>query len=261
MKGKFLFLGTGSSLGVPVVGCGCETCGSQSLYNTRTRTSGLLKIEGKNYLIDVGPDFRLQALKHGIHKIDGLILTHTHFDHIAGIDELRIFSFLKEGNIPCLLSVDSYEELEKRYYYLFKGISKEDSATVLFDFLILKNDQGQVRFVDLPLIYFSYFQGSMKVLGFRLGNFAYVTDIKKFDETLFEILKDVDCLVLSALRKEESRLHFNLNDAIHFAERIGAKKTYLTHIAHEIEHLEVSKELPDSVNIGYDGLEIDIVWK
>jgi phosphoribosyl 1,2-cyclic phosphate phosphodiesterase len=261
MQGKFTFLGTGSSLGVPVIGCKCHTCLSESLKNKRLRTSGLLHVDGKNILIDPGPDFREQALKEGITHIDYVFITHTHYDHIAGLDELRIFSFIKGSNIPCILSKESFEELKRRYYYLFKETLHGDSSTAMLEFIVLEGNIGQVDFLGLSAKYFSYYQGSMKVTGFRFGNFAYVTDIKNFDNKIFEFLHGVETLVLSALRKTESKIHFSLQDAVEFSEHVNAKKTYLTHIAHELEHESINKELPINIQLGFDGQQMDIRWK
>lgn len=261
MKGKFTFLGTGSSLGVPVIGCKCITCSSVSSVNKRLRTSGLLTVSEKNILIDPGPDFRQQALKMGLNNIDAVLITHTHYDHIAGLDELRIFSFIKGRNIPCILSKESFEELKRRYYYLFKETLHGDSSTAMLDFIVLEGRDGIVDFSDLSIKYFSYFQGSMKVTGYRLGNFAYITDIKNYDNKIFEFLENTEILVVSALRKTESKIHFALQDAVDFSDHVGAKNTYLTHIAHELEHESINKELPAHIQLGFDGLELDITWK
>lgn len=260
MQGKFLFLGTGGSSGVPVVSCHCEVCSSIISYNKRFRTSGLLQVNGKNILIDTSPDFRLQALQNKIDQIDGVIITHTHFDHIGGLDELRIFSFLNKGNIPCLLSLESLNELKKRYYYLFQKQTHGDSSTVLLDFTALGGKNGEINFLDIPIRYFTYLQGSMSVLGFRIGDFAYITDIKMYEEDIFLELQNVETLVLSALRKTPSSMHFNLSEAINFARRAKVKKTFLTHIAHELDHDKTNKELPVDIQLGYDGLNIGFTW-
>jgi phosphoribosyl 1,2-cyclic phosphate phosphodiesterase len=261
MKSKFIFLGTGSSLGVPVIGCSCPTCSSSHLKNKRFRTSGLLKVQDKTILIDIGPDFREQALRNNICHLDGVLITHTHYDHIAGLDELRIYSFIKGSNIPCILSKESFEEIRRRYYYIFKEALHGDSSTVMLDFIVLEGNEGEVNFLNLPISYFCYHQGSMKVTGFRLGNFAYITDIKNFDKKIFKFLEGVETLVVSALRKSDSKIHFSLDDAVDFANAVQAKKTYLTHIAHELEHESINYELPKHVQLGFDGLELDITWK
>jgi len=256
MKALFTLLGTGSSMGVPVIGCKCNTCKSKDPKNKRLRTSALIQAKGKNILIDVGPDYRLQALNSQIDHLDGLILTHLHFDHIAGIDELRIYNIKQKAQIPCLLSKDNLSELNNRYNYIFSSIKPKESFSVKFDYHVLEKDSGLANFLGLKIIYFSYFQGTAKVNGFRFGNLAYVTDIKKFDSTIFDYLNGVDTLILSALRFESSPIHFNLDEAIEFANKVNVKQTFLTHIAHEVEYTTAKNYLPKSIACGYDGQKI-----
>lgn len=257
-KGKFVFLGTSASAGIPVIGCKCAVCTSHSSHNQRLRPSGLLRVGEKTLLIDVGPDFRQQALKHKIDSLDGLILTHTHYDHIAGIDELRIYYLRSKKSLPCLLSYESLEELKKRYHYLFQPIGEVPTLSAQLVFTLLSNDIGEVKFEDLAFRYFSYFQGGTKVNGFRLNDFAYVTDIREFDPSIFVSLKGVRTLVLSALRDEPSPLHLSLDQAVDFAREAGAKQTYLTHISHAMDHETINRKLPSSIQCGFDGLEIEV---
>ncbi len=256
MSGKFLFLGTGASVGIPVIGCKCAVCTSSSPFNHRLRPSGLIQSKGKSVLIDVGPDFRQQALKFGIDHLDGLLLTHTHYDHIAGIDELRIFYVRRNRELPCLLSKESYEHLKMRYPYLFQRIGEAASLSARLEIHLLAAMKGEVEFVGLKIGYFSYYQGDMAVNGYRIGNFAYVSDIREYDESIFVALKGVDHLVLSALREAPSRLHFSLEEAVRFARQAGAKKTWLTHMNHELDHEKANSKLPNDVQLAYDGLEI-----
>lgn len=256
-KGKFLFLGTSASAGVPVIGCQCKVCQSSCLKNKRLRPSGLLKVAGKTFLIDVGPDFRQQALRSGIDHIDGLILTHTHYDHIAGIDELRIFYLKTSKRLPALLSLESFEDLKKRYFYLFQPIGEVPTLSAQIDIHLLQNDAGTQEFEGVQISYFSYFQGGTKVNGFRIGDFAYVSDIKDFDASIFVELQGVKQLVLSALRDGPSALHLSLEEAKEFANKVGAEKTYLTHLSHALDHQEINLRLPSSIQLGYDCLEIE----
>lgn len=254
---KFQFLGTGASAGVPVVGCKCSICHSATLRNHRMRPAGLLQVGGKTLLLDVGPDFRQQALLYGIDRIDGLLLTHTHYDHIAGIDELRIFFVREKKAVPCLLSEESLEELKKRYEYLFHPAKEGESLTAKLDLKVLENDQGKTHFLGLKIGYLSFFQGGMKVTGFRIGNFAYVSDIREYESKVFDALEGVEVLVLSALRKEPSKLHFSLDEAIVFANQVKAKKTWLTHLSHAVDYEAVNRTLPSGIQLGYDGLELE----
>ena len=254
MRGIFLFLGTGSSTGVPVIGCKCSVCSSPSLKNRRLRSAGWIQVDGRSFLIDVGPDFRQQALTYGIDQVDGLLLTHTHYDHIAGIDDLRIFSVRSKKPIPCLLSYESYEDLKLRYFYFFK---EGKSMTAQFACQQLPANEGQVSFLDLPIRYFSYSQGDMKVIGYRLGDFAYVSDIRDFSSAVFSHLEGVNHLVLSALRQESNPLHLSVGEAVDFAKRVGAKKTWLTHMSHSLDYEETNSHLPVEVQLAYDGQTIE----
>ena len=245
MHNSFLFLGSGASLGVPLIGCHCSVCSSHSPYNKRLRPSGLIKFEGKAFLIDSGPDFRQQALLYKINHLDGLMLTHIHYDHIAGVGDLRPFSEKKE--LPCLLSRQSFDALEQQYQYLFRPPR--------FKFHIL--EEGMVEFEGIRVLCVNYEQASVRVTGFRFGDFAYISDIKDYDNRIFSALRGVKKLVLSALCKERSLVHLSFPEAVVFAERVGAHRTWLTHISHLVDHEEGGGALPDNVQIGYDGLTIE----
>lgn len=256
MHGTLLFLGTGSSAGVPVIGCHCPVCSSKDPKNRRQRASVLLKCQEKTLLIDAGPDFRQQALTYDIQRIDGVLLTHTHYDHVGGLEELRIYNFRQEEAIPCLLSSSSLLEIKKLFYFLFEEDGEMKNHKSKFNFTELKEEKGDVLFCGFPFRYFSYLQGGMKVLGYRLGDLAYVTDIKNYSETIFEELKGVSSLVLSALRFTNSQIQFSIDEAIDFAEKVGAKKTYLMHMSHDIEYHHLLTLLPPSITLAYDGLEV-----
>jgi phosphoribosyl 1,2-cyclic phosphate phosphodiesterase len=257
MSDKFLFLGTGASTGVPVIGCECGVCSSSSSYNKRLRPSGLVRIRGKAILIDVGPDFREQALKNKIYSLDGLLLTHTHFDHIAGIDELRVYYLQKRKPLPCLLSKETFDELKIRYYYLFRPIDTSPTLSAQLDLQVLQGDQGEIDFLGVKIGYFSYFQGAMKVTGYRIGDFAYVSDIRVYDEGIFERLSGVKTLVVSALREEAPIMMFSVDEAVAFSKKVGAKMTHITHMNHEVNYETVNRKLPPHIQLAYDGLEIE----
>jgi len=256
MKGKVLFLGTGSSMGVPCIACHCPVCTSPNEHNKRLRPSVLIMVNNKILLVDVSPDFRTQALKNDINNIDGALLTHSHFDHIGGIEELRVFYFKNQKSLPILLSKDTFKDLKKRFYYLFRPRKEDDNVHVKLSFELLRGDFGKVSFQTVNIEYLSYYQGSMKVTGFIIGNMAYITDIKQYDERVIRKLQGIDILILSALRKELSRANFNLVEAKQFAKKIKAKQVWLTHLAHDIEYEKTKKHLPDNINLGFDGLEL-----
>lgn len=254
MGGSFVFLGTGASTGVPVIGCQCARCQSISPYNRRLRPAGWLQVQGRSFLIDVGPDFREQALTYKIGRIDGLLLTHTHFDHIAGIDDLRIYSVRQANPIPCLLSQESLDELQLRYYYLFR---QGKSSTAKFHCHPLPANEGTIFFEGIEIGYCHYLQGDMKVTGYRIGDFAYISDIHDYPSSIFDSLQGVNHLVLSALRAEPSQVHLSLDQAVEFARKVGARTTRLTHLSHFLDYEEVNRRLPPDVQLGYDGLTIE----
>lgn len=257
-EARFLFLGSGGSMGIPVVGCPCEVCRSPLSQNKRLRPSAAIKIGNRIILIDCGPDFRTQALEYGITHIDGVILTHAHHDHTAGVDDLRIFTLRSGQPLPCLLSSETLQELKTRFYYIFNERCSPDGVKLTTNLATycIEEPCGQIIFEGLKIKYISYHQGGMQVNGFRFGNLAYVTDIKEFNPEIFDSLKGVKTLVIGALRHTPSNLHFTVDDAINFSKAVGAEKTWLTHIAHELDHERTNAYLPEYVRMSYDGLEL-----
>ncbi|NGX39419.1 MAG: Phosphoribosyl 1,2-cyclic phosphodiesterase [Chlamydiae bacterium] len=257
MEAKLLFLGTGGSAGVPVITCKCPVCTSTSQLNKRYRPSALLTMGDKNYLIDVGPDFRDQSLHYGVDHLNGVLLTHTHYDHIGGLDELRVYYFKHKLRLPVLASADTYDELRHRFHYLFKTRQADGTLESQLEFEILDDDFGRVSFQGLDIDYVSYFQANMKVTGFRFGSLAYISDIREYDERVIETLQGIDILVLSALRYTPSEVHFSIEEAIEFCRKTGAKRSFFTHIAHDLEHDETNRKLPKDIRLAHDGLEIE----
>ncbi len=253
------FLGTGGSMGIPVIGCDCSVCTSSDPNNKRQRTSALLTVGDKKILIDCGPDFHAQALHFHINTLDGVILTHAHNDHTAGLDELRVYHMRSHKPLPLLLSQATYDDIKQRFNYIF---TKEDTfykLTSKFEIKLLSDERGKVEFLGIPLSYLTYEQARMKVNGFRFGNLAYITDIRDYPETIFADLKGVETLVLSSLRFTPSPLHLSLDEAVEFAQRAGARKTWLMHIAHELDHERSNAYLPENIKLAYDGLLVNFV--
>ena len=257
MNNRLLFLGTGASAGVPLIGCECPVCLSESPYNKRLRPSVLLKIDDKRFLIDAGPDFRTQALHYKINRLDGVLFTHSHHDHTAGIDELRLYYYLSKKPLPILLSQETAEDIQRRFYYIFNHDPVYINLVPKLDLHLLPDSQGQLIFEGIQVSYVTYEQGGMKVNGFRIGDLAYLSDIRTFPSTIFENLKGVKTLIISALRHESTALHFSIGEAVDFINRVGAERAWLTHMSHDLEHMETNSILPSYIQLAYDGLEID----
>jgi phosphoribosyl 1,2-cyclic phosphate phosphodiesterase len=226
--------------------------------NHRLRPAALITAGGKRFLIDTGPDLRVQMLKFGVDNLDGVLLTHTHFDHIAGLDDLRGFYVLHKKQLPCLVSKETLKEIRDRFPYMF--LSKKADYDVFtgsrFDFCVLPADFGTIEFVGETWGYLSYGQAGMKVTGFRLGKLAYVLDVCDYTDEVFSHLQGLDLLVLSALRKTASPVHLTFEQAAKFAEKTGARRVIFSHIAHDADHEESSRGLPPNITIAYDGLEV-----
>lgn len=257
MKGIVQVLGSGASMGIPVMGCSCSVCISSNPKNKRLRPSILIKAGGKNVLVDCGPDLRQQFLNYQIMGIDGLVITHAHYDHVEGLDELRALSMVGGKFTPCLLSRETLNDLHRRFYYIFENQHSEIIMTSRLNLQQFDAKRGRIDFCGLPFKYFTYEQMGMEVQGIRLGNMAYVSDIKNYPETIFEDLKGVDILILSALRHSESRMHFTVDDAVTFALKSGVKHCWLTHIAHDLDHEKTNQNLPKNVQLAYDGQLIE----
>jgi len=255
-NGRLQFLGTGGSMGIPVVGCSCAVCQSELSKNKRLRPSALLTFREKKILIDAGPDFRIQALRYGIDTLDGVIITHAHHDHTAGIDELRVYYMRNKIPLPCLVSAFTAEDLKIRYAYMF-DTTNEHKLVTRIEFQVLEGDRGVVDFAGLRIGYVTFDQAGMPVNGYRFGDLAFISDIKEFSDEIYDDIQGVETLVLSALRFEASALHFSIDEAVAFAERVSAKKTWLTHVAHEVDHEKANAKLPPNIQLAYDGLEID----
>lgn len=238
-------------MGVPVIGCRCTICQSSHPRNKRSRPSLAVQIEEKTLLIDCGPDFRTQAISAGLSRVDALLLTHTHFDHIAGLDDLRIFNFRTNAAIPCYLSESSFDDLQKRYYYL---AGRHDNSVVRLEFHKLSTKKGSFEVGGVTVSYFSYRQNEMSVFGFRFGDFAYVTDIKQYSEELFDELQGVQFLILSMQQKGISKGHLSFEDVLNIHERVKPRHCFLNHMGHEIDFEELKSSLPLGVEPGFDGL-------
>jgi phosphoribosyl 1,2-cyclic phosphate phosphodiesterase len=251
---KITFLGTGTSQGVPVIACGCSVCLSDDEHDNRLRTSLLLEADDVTLLFDAGPDFRQQMLREHVMKLDAILLTHEHKDHIAGMDDVRAFNYKSQDAIDVYSEERVQTAIKKEYSYVFSefqypGIPKMRLNGISDHSFSIKGIQ------IVPVRVFHY---RLPVYGFRIGNFAYITDANYIPEESKEKLFGVKYLVINALRKEKHISHFSLREAIDFIREISPKKAYITHISHQMGyHDEVSKELPPGISLAYDGLSFD----
>ena len=252
---KVTFLGTGTSQGVPVIGCECEVCRSMDYRDKRLRASVHLEVEGKSFVIDTGPDFRQQMLREGIMRLDGVIFTHSHKDHIAGLDDVRAYNFKQNLDMPVYGTRAVHEQVKVEFYYAFEEIKYPGIPKLkLFEIDTAPFEIAGVLFIPLPVMHLN-----MPVLGFRIGDFSYITDANGIPAATFEILKGTQVLVLNALQKEKHMSHFNLEQSVAIAEKVGAPQTYFTHISHKLGlHKAVEKELSKHVALAYDGLSITL---
>jgi phosphoribosyl 1,2-cyclic phosphate phosphodiesterase len=248
---KITFLGTGTSQGVPVIACDCKICQSEDAHDKRLRTSLLLEADGKSLLFDAGPDFRQQMLREHVCRLDAILLTHEHKDHIAGLDDVRAFNYKSQDAIDIYSEERVLKALKKEYAYVFSefqypGIPKM-RLTEIDDQSFMING---IRIIPLRVFHYR-----LPVLGFRIGNFAYITDANYIPEESKEKLYGVKYLVINALRKEKHISHFSLREAIDFIREISPKKAFITHISHQMGlYADVSKELPSEITLAYDGL-------
>lgn len=267
MEGTLTFLGTGTSMGVPTLGCSCAVCASTDARDRRLRPSVLLRWREpaaepsasaeRTVVIDTGPDFREQALREGVTHVDAVFYTHEHADHILGMDDLRPLSFIsaRQGRyIPLYADADTTAVLERIFAYTFSPQATYPTrARVELKLLAGRNSVHGVDFVRIPLMH-----GEMPITGFRFGNAAYMTDVSAIPEPSFALLEGLDVLVLSALRRKPHPSHATLEQALAWARRIGARQTWFTHIAHDLGHEETNRALPANARLAYDGLSVPV---
>jgi phosphoribosyl 1,2-cyclic phosphate phosphodiesterase len=255
--GRVTFLGSGTSHGVPVIGCDCAVCHSTDPHDKRLRPSIFIEIAAHaNLLIDTTPDFRQQALRANIRRIDAVLLTHAHADHILGFDELRRFNTLQNGVIPCYANGFCFEILKRTFYYVFDGVTRLGGGIPEVEVHEVETEPfvaAGVRILPIPL-----WHGPMPILGYRIGNFAYLTDCNRIPDESWPSLREVDTLVIDALRNEPHTTHFTVAEALEAIGRIAPRRAYLTHMTHDLGHVATSARLPAGVELAYDGLTLDV---
>lgn len=252
---RITFLGTGTSHGVPMIGCECATCRSTDAHDRRLRPSIFVESPGARVLVDAGPDLREQALRHRIARVDAILFTHGHADHILGIDDVRRFNALMAGPMPCYGDRATIDDITRMFSYVFDAAAPKGGG---LPSLQMHEIEGRFRVGDLDVEPVPLWHGMRRVLGFRFDRFAYLTDCSRLDEAAWPLLDGLDVLVLDALRERPHPTHFSLSEAVETARRIGAVRTYFTHMAHDLPHEATNARLPDGMRLAHDGLILDI---
>jgi phosphoribosyl 1,2-cyclic phosphate phosphodiesterase len=252
---KVTFLGTGTSQGIPVIGSNHPVCLSSDPKDKRLRVSVLVEWDNHTFVVDCGPDFRQQMLSNKCKRIDGILFTHEHSDHVAGLDDIRPF-FFSQGDIPIYAHERVLNTLRKRFDYIFASEDKYPGAPSVKEVEI---ENIPFKLGDLTVIPVNAYHNRVQVFGFRFNDFAYLTDVKTVEDQELDKLKGVKVLVVNALRERPHHSHFNLEEALQFIEKVKPEKAYLTHISHYLGfHEEVQQKLPKGVFLAYDNLQITI---
>lgn len=252
---KITFLGTGTSQGVPVIGCTCEVCRSLDYRDKRLRTSVHIDIDGTSLVIDTGPDFRQQMLRERVARLDAILFTHGHKDHTAGLDDVRAYNFMQGEDMPIYGETHTLAQLRREFSYAFEPVRYPGIPQLnLIEINEAPFTVAGISITPLPVKHMK-----LPVLGFRIGDFSYITDANFISDDTFVRLKGTRVLVLNALQKDKHVSHFTLEEALVMAKKIGAEKTYFTHMSHKMGlHQTVESELPESVSLAYDGLGISL---
>ena len=251
---RLLFLGTGTSNGVPIIGCECAVCSSADPRDNRTRPSVYITLpDGTRLLVDTSPDLRIQALRHELRRVDAILYTHGHADHVLGLDDVRRFNVMQKSRVPCYGDAQTIDEVRRTFAYIFDpriptgiGMPEIDTHVIDGSFTI-----GGCTVVPVPL-----WHGRRQVFGYRIGTLAYLTDVSAIPESSWPLLEGVEVLVLDALRHRPHPTHFTVAQALEAIARIGPREAWLTHICHDLSHAATDASLPASVHLAYDGLSV-----
>jgi phosphoribosyl 1,2-cyclic phosphate phosphodiesterase len=253
MKATLTVLGSGTSMGVPTIGCDCAVCHSSDPHDRRTRPSILLQFREKFVLIDTTPDFREQAIREGIRKIDAVVYTHAHADHILGIDDLRPLSYHREGKIPLYARPEAADFLRKMFSYIFDADYKFGGLARLE----LKPIDGPFELFGVRIQPVPVMHGDTEIFGYRFGNAAYLTDFSTIPESSMALLEGLDVLFLDGLRHKPHPTHSTVENSIRIGDQVKAKRVFFTHICHDLPHEETNAALPPHVRLSYDGMRLE----
>lgn len=255
-SGEIVLLGTGTSVGVPVVGCDCSVCTSGHPRNQRTRTGVLVRLPEGNLLIDTPPELRIQLLREQVKVVHAAVFTHSHADHIFGLDDLRIFGFRLERSIPLLCEESVEAQIRQSFNYAFQPQPADTHHFAVPKLMFERIGLDPFDVLGLRIIPIRLHHGRFRVLGFRLGNVAFCTDVSHIPDESWPLLEGLDVFIVDALRDDPHPTHFSIGQALEAVERIRPKQTYLTHISHTLDYDETNARLPDNVELSYDGLTI-----
>ena len=251
MSVRLTILGSGTSHGIPMIACDCPVCTSTDPRDQRTRASALFSYDNHHVLVDTGPELRLQCIACDVRRIDAILLTHPHADHVVGLDDVRRFNWVQDGALNIYGDAPTLARVREMFTYAFTDDPRYPSAKPLLNPVVL---DGPFDLFGREVIPIPYRHGSLPVLGFRIGNIAYCPDCNHIPDQSRALLAGLDVLVLDAVRRKSHATHFNLTQAIEEARRIGARRTYFTHIAHALSHAQTNAELPASMKLAHDGL-------
>ena len=250
---KIVVLGSGTSVGVPTIGCHCAVCTSTDPRDSRLRPSILVAYEGRNVLIDTTPDFRTQALRAGLDHLDAVLFTHAHADHVMGLDDVRPFNFRQSGRIPIYASADTMASIERIFSYIFDGEDRKTNIPKL-DVRVLDGapvDLFGLEFTPVPILH-----GNRTIYGFRFGQAAYLTDHSEIPESSLDLLRGLDVLFLDALRYKPHPTHSTVDQSIRTVEKLAPRRAFFTHLCHDLGHARAESLLPPHIRLAYDGLEL-----
>ena len=256
---RLTFLGTGTSFGVPQIGCDCAVCRSTDPRDKRTRSGAILEAAGSTILIDTPPELRLQLIAGGFSHIDAVVYTHEHADHINGIDDLRIFSVRRRGPLPIYGPPETLDRVRASFNYIFDDAVRPYEGTSKPRLTLHPTEPGQpVTMAGVEVLPLAFQHGHLRVFGYRFGSLAYITDVKAIPEPVFDQLRGLDVLVLNALWWRPHPTHLSISEAVATAQALGARRTYLTHLTHETGHAELETKLPPGVFPAHDGLTVEV---